>query len=392
MGNSHNRLEKLIHHFSKTYKKTERLLIPDSETYKNLFMKETTRVKNFLNLRSFEIRKERNFELLIHQHQSLIGFWLDELYEATTKKSAKYPKWAIEFITAELEGLLMFMHKRYEFFFNLDEKVPEISLKHIRESLKESVLKLRIQLVKECGNEALATLALMPLKVLINSESKKKITYRHLFYSKRIEKALSEFSSEKFTGNGCSDKPMIQLMVLMNYNNPETCHFLINRIYHQLEMAESIAEKADKLRFLLKEFNQFKEKPHLAFKPFSASLKEQMVEWISEEIIYYTQKGPLPGNTETENKAVKNEDKLQLALSVEVLAMFVRAAKDNKIILNKHNRDVFKYISKHISTKHTETLSVNSLVRKSYMTTDRTKKITIDLLHDLIKTIHRYEE
>jgi hypothetical protein len=87
MGNSHNRLEKLIHHFSKTYKKTERLLIPDSETYKNLFMKETTRVKNFLNVRSFEIRKERNFELLIHQHQSLIGLWLDELYEATTKKA-----------------------------------------------------------------------------------------------------------------------------------------------------------------------------------------------------------------------------------------------------------------------------------------------------------------
>lgn len=50
------------------------------------------------------------------------------------------------------------------------------------------IKKLQIQFMQKCGNEALTTLALSPLMNLLNSESKKKITYRYLFYTRRIER------------------------------------------------------------------------------------------------------------------------------------------------------------------------------------------------------------
>jgi hypothetical protein len=383
---AHERLENLIDHFAKTPAHTGSLFIPDLHTFENLFIQETTNIKTLLNRKSLPIENERNFELLVHQYQSLIAFWLDKLLRA--KKNFKYPEEVVQLITAELEQLLIFMHDRYEKFFNLDGKVPEISLMQIRENLKGRFQKLRRHILKECGNEALTALALSPLHDLLNSESQKKITCRYLFYTRRIEKALLNFSNAKYTGSSWEDKPLIELLVLMNYNHSEVVLFIINKMIGNIEMLETIEDKRDRLRFFLKEFNQLKERTDVAYVPSSTSLKEQIIEWISQEMIYMDKVTPVSKNKG--NQPVANEEKLQLSLSVEVVTLISRAAKDNNIITNRHNTDVFKNLSKYVSTKQAETLSVNSMIKKSYAAEKRSKDAAIDVLHGLIKRIHEY--
>jgi hypothetical protein len=391
MEYSYERLETLISCFEKTHKKPNDIFVPDLNSYKELFLRETMNLKTYLTSKSFPIENERNFELLVHEYQSLLALWLDHLFQVQSKGKCKNSKVVFEMITEELQKLLAYIYERYERFFNLDEKVPEISLKQIREGLKDSVQKLRNHISKECSNETLVELALSPLLDILNSEQKKKITYRNLFYSKRIEKALANFNKEKYTGSGCDDKPMIELMVLMNYNNTEAYNFISNKIFCNIEMSETIEKKIDKLRFFLKEINQFKERPNIAYKKFPLSLKEQIVGWISEEIGYQA-KGSLPHQTtaEAKEKTMPQEDKLHLSIPGDVIALMMRALKDNNVITNRHKTEVFKNLSKYVSTKHAETLSVNSLIKKSYDPERRAKDAAIDVLHQLIKTIHEY--
>lgn len=386
MEYAHERLESLIDHFAKTPAHPGSLFIPDLDTFQKLVMQETTNIKTYLNRKSLPIENERNFELLVHQYQSLVGCWMDKLLH--TKKNFNYPEEAVQLVTGELEQLLIFMHERYERFFNLDEKVPEISLMQIRENLKGPVQKLRRHILKECCNEALTALALSPLQDLLNSESKKKITCRYLLYTKRIEKALWNFSNAKNTGCSWEDKPVIELMVLMNYNHSEVALFITNKMIGNIEMLETIEEKRDRLRFFLKEFNQLKQRTDIAYLPSSASLKEQIIGWITEEMNYLDKGAQLPKSKS--NPAIANEEKLHLSISVEVFTLISRAAKDNKVITNKHNTEVFKNLSKYISTKQAETLSVNSMIKKSYVAEKSSKDAAIDVLHGLIKKIHEY--
>ena len=390
MEYSYERLETLIGCFEKTHQKANDIFVPDLDSYKELFFRETTNLKAYLTSKSFPIENERNFELLVHEYQSLLALWLDHLFQVQTKGKCKNSKAVFELITEELLKLLAYIYDRYERFFNLDEKVPEISLNQIREGLKDSIQKLRIHLAKECSNEALVELALSPLLDMLDSGQKKK-SYRNLFYSKRIQKALWNFNKEKYTGTGCEDKPMIEFMVLMNYNDPDVSKYVISKIIANIEKSGTFEKKIDKLRFFLKEFNQLKERPNIAYKKLSLSLKEQIVEWILEEIDYHS-KGTLPhqANAEATEKTMPKEDKLLLSIPGDAIAVLVRGLKDINVITNMHKTEVFKNLSKHVSTKHAETLSVNSLIKKSYDPERRAKQAAIDVLHHLIKKIHEY--
>ena len=150
------------------------------------------------------------------------------------------------------------MYDPYEKWFNLNAKVSVMVLDESNKGLDERIRKLRHHLLKEDSNEILTELALAPLKGLLNP-AKKKITYRKFLYVQRIEKALSSFSKEKFTGSSCDDKPLIELLVLMNYNDPEVTNFIINKIISNIKKATSLQTRINRLQFFLKEFNQFKE-------------------------------------------------------------------------------------------------------------------------------------
>ena len=390
MEQSNERLEKLINFFSKTGK-TATDFIPDEETYKMMFIQEITNIKNLLNRKSFNIENHTTFGFLIQQYQVQIAEWLNHLFDVKEKENGKYQEWVIRFITEELEALLAFIYTRYQTFFNLDEKLPEISLEQIRASLKERVQKLRKLLVKEFKNEAQVELALLPLKKILNANSKDKISYRYLFYTRRIEKTLADFIHEIPSCNCCENERIIELIVLLNYNCKEAQHFIINTITAELEKEDTLESKLNRLRFYLKEFRQLGERPKVAYKSYTPSLKEQIVGWISEEIIYQERRVVSSSAifVDKEN-TIAYEEKVQLTFSVEVFAIMVRAAKDNKLVMVKHAMEFFKIIPKYFSTKQATTISTHSLRNKSYTAELSAKREAIDILHAMIKRIHEY--
>lgn len=364
--------------------------LPGADTLQNQLMEEIGNIKTYLNRRSLLVENEKNFELTVDRHQQLIVSWLDAIYEARFKESFKWPEPLFQLITRELLALIKFMYDRYEKFFNLDAKVSMIFLDESNKGLDERIRELRHHLLKEDSNEILTELALAPLKGLLNP-AKKKITYRKFLYVQRIEKALSSFSKEKFTGSSCDDKPLIELLVLMNYNNPEVTNFIINKIISNIKKATSLQTRINRLQFFLKEFNQFKVSPNMACCRFSESLKNQVVAWITAENAYYLESvSHGVEKVQSPQKKPTGDQKLRFSFAVDVLAIIFRAAKDTNVITNKHKTEVYKNISDLFRTPQSEIVSVNSLTKKSYLPEDRAKHIAIDALHSMIKKIHEY--
>jgi hypothetical protein len=230
MENCHEQLEKLINFFAKTQTNAQTFFVPDAETFKKSFWQETEKVKTAMNGKSLIAGTTGNLELLVHQHQAAIALWLDTIFDADIKKSSNCSGDLASFAIEELEKLLRHFYHGYEVYFNLDERLPEFSLKQFRLSLRGRLSKVRNHLVKECGNEALAELALLPLREFLGDSGNKKISYHFLFYCRRIEKALSTFCNETYSGKEFDDKPLIRLMVRMNYNNQETVDFIVCKI------------------------------------------------------------------------------------------------------------------------------------------------------------------
>ena len=389
MEYAYERLGRLVDYLVTT--PGDSLSLPGADTLQNQFMEETLNIKTYLNRRSLLVENEKNFELTVDQYQKLIASWLDVIYEARCKENFKWPEPLFQLVTRELLALIKFMYDRYERFFNLDAKVSMIFLDESNKGLDERIRALRHHLLKEDSNETLTELALAPLTDLLNPAKKKKITYRNFLYAQRIEKALSAFGKEKFTGSGCDDKPLIELLVLMNYNNPEVKKFIINKIMVHIEMATTLQSRINRLQFFLKEFIQFKERPNMAFCRFSESLKNQIVTWISVENGYYLESVSLPvEEVQSLQKKPIAAQKLQVSVAVDVLSILFRAAKDTNVITNKHKTEVYKNISHHIRTPQSEIVSVNSLTKKSYVPEERVKHIAIDLLHSMIKKIHEH--
>jgi hypothetical protein len=68
----------------------------------------------------------------------------------------------------------------------------------------------------------------------------------------------------------------------------------------------------------------------------------------------------------------------------------VSIGKDSKLILNKQMTAMFRNIARFCRTRNAESPAANSMLKKSYVADRINKQKAIDILHEMIKCIHRY--
>ncbi len=390
MKYSHERLEKLIKYISdKPESSFQQFFIPDYESFQKAFKEEVGNIETYLIRQSMSIQNELTFKMLVHQYQAIIVSCLDKISAKQNVENIRFPEQVYLMAIDRLQNLFSFIRNRFENYFNCDEKMPDVLLQSKRQEIKGQFNKLEKHLSKQLTNRELEKLVLCPLKKFIISE--KKITYRKLFYIQKYEELLFLFSKEKYSGTEYEDKAIIEFMVLINYNSSEMVNHIINKISGTINVLDGQQQKFQKLGFFLKEFNQFKEKAGIGYNLRAGSVREQIIKWLNEEIIYQEKNISLFTKVQSEeSEKVVFEDKLHLSVSVEVLTLIARAAKDSKLLVNKHNTELYKNISKYFRTAQAENLSVNSMIKKSYVAERSSKEAAVDVLHAMIKRIHEY--
>jgi hypothetical protein len=345
-------------------------------------------IRIFLMRKAFDIAQEKALELLIQQYQLSIITLLDKVFNYQRENIFPELHHFYNVVLKLLEDILSNIEQRYAKYFNQDDKVPDIYLQLSMEEIRHKLKQISRRFKDNKNNEKLIALSLSCIHSFSISKSNKIITYRRLMYIKDIISGMElQCRQVNFT-----DKEMMELLIYKNFNCSSFISFCINEIVNKINSIPEHNDKIDQLGYSLKQINQMQVKPCFAFKHNNESVKEQVATWINEEIFYFEQKHRLLSVVPLlkDDAIIIEEHKLHLSVSVDVLTLLARSAKDSKLILNKQMTGMFRNISRFCRTKNAENPSATSMLNKSYVAERSNKKAAIDILHEMIKNINRY--
>ncbi|MGH2645589.1 MAG: hypothetical protein ACRDE2_16685, partial [Chitinophagaceae bacterium] len=283
--------------------------------------------------------------------------------------------------------LLEFIEKHLKKYFNQDEHVPLsyqlLSIDKFQNSIKHIKKKFAgIPADKELLQRIITT---------VNSfvRSQVNMTYRQFTYTKEILEELEILDLNENKPSYFS--PLTELMFYMNFNCSLYTNSLINDLVHKLNQLEGQREKILFLCCYQKELNQLATKPGMRFRNNPVSLKEQLNEWIEEEIIYLEKANALfslpPVNSDV---PVKEEEKICFSVPVTVLALLGRSACDAKLVLNKNKKKAMSTIARLSKTVGSADPQGHSILKKSYAAEPSHKEKAIGILHEMIRCIYKY--
>ncbi len=303
--------------------------------------------------------------------QSIITRLLDQLFALEEKQKDENNNIAIKLISEHVKEVFDFIREYFSSYFDFTQKVPSYLLLHFKESLKTSAESLK-QLVVNNGIE-MEEIGVVVAEIIEHTINEKSAinTYRQINYYKDL---FHQFLS----GDGTLDSSFLRdAFYKLNYNNES---FILNeyeRLNKACSLLHSIKEKIAFLSYELKKVNQFFCTPRNGFLQFLPSVKEQVGNWIIEEI-RFLEKGTFP--VEYTNSLSEPDSKIHTSLSVAKLAVIIRLLVVDKIIINRTVAPMLRVVTKTFSTLQKDDISIGSLETK-YHAPDKT---TINAVRDML--------
>lgn len=303
--------------------------------------------------------------------QSIITRLLDQvfLFEQRQTEAAGFE--SLKSVSEQVKEVFEFIREYFSSYFDYAQKVPAYLLLQFKESLKTSAESFK-QLVVNNGIE-MEEIGVITAEIIEHSINEKSTinTYGQINYYKDL---FHQFLS----GDGTITSSFIRhALYKLNYNSES---FILNE-YERLNKAcsqlYSIKEKIAFLSYELKKVNQFFCTPRNGLLPLLPSVKEQVGNWIIEEI-RFLEKGTLP--VEYTSTLTDPENKIHTSLSVAKLAVIIRLLVVDKIIINKSVAPMLRIVGKTFSTLQKDDISIGSLETK-YHAPD---KSTINAVRDIM--------
>lgn len=217
-------------------------------------------------------------------------------------------------------------------------------------------------------------------------------TFRAQLYVKEL---YIELENLEPTNRDAPFTPLDELLIRMNFNSSGYIHFLCEKLAALLNSVEKPPDKMKSLLFYFKSFRQVKRKPGMIFNSRDADLHKQVSNWFRQELSYLKkqiQYADIFLKANSKKKIIRNKvaEKILFQLSVDQIALILRAADALKVIVAPSSNSVFKAIVPHLSTPGHEDISYDSMRSKPYSAELRDKEIVIHILQQMIKTIREY--
>lgn len=366
----------------------------DINKLQNFIIEEKDKVQAAIKITVFNLTDETAIKCAIKNYHSSLVSLLDQALEdkiQVPENSTSKP--ILDNIISCIEELLFLIEKRFTSYLGIDERVPATYFA----LLKTELLKRLSRAVKKQREQhpllSLPHIILKEVEALLNlSADKHKHTFREIFYIKDLCLGLELLED-------CDETtiytPFDELLIRMNFNSKAYIYDLTQRIAGHINIMELPSEKMERLLFDLKSFKQLHLKPNVIFLSEDATLQKQIDNWFSQEIIYLEKRIhyaiiPLREKQLKLPEKTKKREKLLSILSVDQMALVLRAADELKIVMARSLNSVFKNIVPYLSTPYQENISYDSMRSKSYAAETRDKEIVTETLRQIIKKIEEY--
>lgn len=362
-----------------------------------IFDDEIRRIKIEWRNHVFSATDERSIERYIQDHQKVLieltNHVLDQLGDNAEKmysNTADDNQFGLyRSIYKGLEDLLAFIEKYFSKYFDQESKVPD-SYKWIAyRDFREQVPGIRNFFLNNNLEKRLLALALYPVDQFLEKASTREVTFRKLIFLKTLIKELEKMSRQNLEGNNLEEQ-LKMLLFYLDYNSLRAFNYATDFINSYVAKAETLSDRVERLAYAQKCINQAQIKPGFSYNPDYKPIKEQLSDWITEEIHFVEKRQQLslhfkPGDTEF----IKKDFKLALELSVAQLACFIRLLVETKIIQNKNIQDVLRFVSKSVRTRKAENIAHSSLYSKFYNIEESARTAIKDMLIKLLNQVRR---
>lgn len=339
----------------------------------------------------FDLKHKSDFEPYIHRKQKALENMSIELLKDITPTEPKeiyefsshYNKIdCLKIIYIYIEKLLIFIEKEYHNYLDLTIKVP-----YRTKLVKEKEIDDKLQFVKSRLssshiNKELFKLAYQPLLKIATIYDQTNITYSQFYYC--IEYITKLYDQLNISDKEVSESDLNRWLFDLNFNSLEYFDYKTDEIIKSLHVLESVNDKIDELYQLLKCYNQRQRYNYNKFDKKLPSIKEQIVNWIEEEIDYLSKKKSVVISSKQEDTFTQSRVKIQTSLSVAQLAYFFKLLMMVKIIINKNHSEIFRFIAENFSAKEAATISAKSVKSKFYNVEWSTITSIRDFIIDLL--------
>lgn len=312
----------------------------------------------------FSLQSDRLIEAYIQFHQEELTKFLDRITEILGIKEVN----SIQKLSFELqlvEGILSFIEKRFSSHFNLNTKVPYSYKLLIAKEFSGSLAKIEIALQVGSFKPDLISILLAPLKQFTQDKYKADTTYNELLFLKVLIKELDQALQKD--DPQIVEKEIYSLLIYLNFNTIKLFNHYTDAIYEYAKSADSLIGRIEKLAYVLKKLNQNPIKPGFALVSGFRSLKEQLIDWVTEEIAFLEKRQQLSfGFGSHRSEGQLKSPKMNTTLSVSQLAFFIRVLNELEIVKMKSTQDLIRTASQMFTSKKTEVISPDSFKAKFY--------------------------
>lgn len=365
-----------------------RIMPEQLETSKNILRDEADRIKKKFVHEIYAFEDERHLERHIQLHQQELIRLMDQLAKALhDDRQDQYYHELHRLACVAVEELLTFIERYFTKYFDQDTKAPESYITLAGSDIVKTYGELHDHLTQLQADPQLIDLVLYPMKRYIENIPTGQITYRKTIYVKEIQKEIHRIINFKRDENSINDNLRSELLYL-NYNTIKYFRYYTNYVVSQLETVDSSSGRIERLAFFLKMVNQTQVKPGVGYNRTIHSLKEQLAEWIAEEVFYLEKMHKL-NEKNASGTALAEDFKLRTEMSVSQLAYLLRVFMETKIINNKNVSDLIRFFSRFFQTKRLESISYESFRVRYYNTEDGTKRSVRNMLLVMIDYINK---
>ncbi len=364
-------------------------VINSRSTFKEQFAKIITIFSEAKNRasRSFLFDQPIRLTRLVQFHQqSLINF-SDELTERTYSGDDPQLIEMITFFCDQLEALLKFLQKQFPEHFNLDFKVSEFLKTKSLQSLKRAADQINLNGSKAQINQTLLTISVGPIREFL-AESESAISQRALTFTIKLSEGLNQIIQSD-QESSLKDERVLSVLLILNYNSNACFEYYIDHLKSKLSEEDAASHRLEKLAFSYKVINQTQVKLGLAYDFQASSLKDQLSDWLMEEIQYLERTRELSTRSVLkEAEFVKTEFKLEFNMSVSQFAYFIKAFVESGLIQNKNISELMRFFTKFVKSRKSQSIGYESLHAKYYNVENSTKDSVKNLLHATIGYIN----
>lgn len=338
-------------------------------------------IKERLRSKVFKLSNEEDICNLMHKIQLTIQHYSSQLSNNKELESLENQYTYSEqfnitdcykIVYSNLEKFQFHLENHYESYIDKNMYMSSISVNKKLIALSPKIDTILNHLLASNASAEILSLYSVPINLLKNYSIVKKITYYQFEYINKFINFLDQaFKSNKVE---ITTSHLISWLLDLNYNSLQYFNLKTDLILSEIKKFDSDTQILEYLYSKLKNYKQHRTNISIAFNHQLPDIKEQISQWIEEEIEFIQRRQQLDNRYIGTLQRLNTSNKILLNLSVAQISYFIYILVQTGIIKHQNLKDVFRMVADNFKTKNTDSISVESISSKYYNVENSTKQ------------------